>query len=51
MPLTVFGKKKLFVDVYQGFKFASGASFVYEIILAIDDVSLKSWFEWKNQEN
>ena len=29
-------KKKLFTDIWQGLKYGSGASFVYEIMLAID---------------
>ena len=49
-PLTVFAKK-LFIDVWQGSKYASGVSFVSEIMLAIDDFSSSSWFEWKNHEN
>ena len=37
-----FPQKNLFVDVRQGSKYASGASFVYEIILTIDNFSSKS---------
>ena len=32
----------LFIDVWQGSKYASGGSFVCEIMLAIDDFSSKS---------
>ena len=38
-----------FIDVWEGSKYTSGDSFVSEIMLAIDDFSLNSWFEWKNQ--
>ena len=37
--------KKLFIEVWQGSKFPSGASSVSEIMLAIDDFSSDSWFE------
>ena len=41
--LTVLAKQ-LFVDVWQGSKYASGTSVVSEIMLAIDDFSLNSSF-------
>ena len=37
----------LFTGVWLGSKYTSGAPFIYEVMLALDDPSSKSWFEWK----
>ena len=47
----LFSQNIFFIDVWLVFKYASGDSFVHEIMQAIDDFSSSSWFEWKNHEN
>ena len=47
----MFSQKKMFIDVWQGSKYASGTSFVAEIMLAIDDFSSNSRFKWQNHKN
>ena len=49
--LPLFSQIILYIDVWQGSKYTSGTHFVFEIMLAIDDFSSKSWFQWNNYEN